>query len=499
LGSNPQVRARLERAAAAYNFRNSNDNDNGQTSAVLPDGPTASLSDVLDVFHRYLRIADSFVYALLGAVAANRLQGDPVWLIVVGPPGSGKTEVLQSASGLPWVHAVATITVPGLLSGSGKRERASDAHGGLLRQVGEFGVVCCKDFGSVLSMHRDARSEVLAALREIYDGSWQRHIGSDGGRTLSWNGKCGLIGACTQHLDRHHAVMNSMGERFLSYRLRSEDPGATAECALRHAGRETLMRRELREVVTALFRGFTAESAGNDDPALREWIVKLATLTARCRSAVERDGYSREVELIPDAEVPTRLALQLERLYAGMIAIGVAPATASETLRKVALDCLPQIRRRTLELLASVQEPLGTEKVAERLGYPTSTTRRSLEDLAAHAVVSRNARGGGKSDTWAMSVAIAGLWSEIATVPEKSVPIYIPDTTLEDFSGKLPANGEISRRHDVVDGHNGKPMPDWLEPDFDDDDPDLEAIEDELRQSARKCSKCDGEGCRWCS
>mgnify|MGYP003466777145 CR=1 FL=1 len=39
-----------------------------------------------------------------------------------------------------------------------------------------------KDFGSILSMHRDARGAVLAALREIYDGSWSRSIGVDGGR-----------------------------------------------------------------------------------------------------------------------------------------------------------------------------------------------------------------------------------------------------------------------------------------------------------------------------
>ena len=29
-----------------------------------------------------------------------------------------------------------------------------------------------QDFGSVLSMHREARAAVLAALREVYDGSW---------------------------------------------------------------------------------------------------------------------------------------------------------------------------------------------------------------------------------------------------------------------------------------------------------------------------------------
>ena len=37
-------------------------------------------------------------------------------------------------------------------------------------------------------MNRDTRAEVLAALREVYDGRWSRNVGTDGGRTLDWTG-----------------------------------------------------------------------------------------------------------------------------------------------------------------------------------------------------------------------------------------------------------------------------------------------------------------------
>ena len=33
-------------------------------------------------------------------------------------------------------------------------------------------------------MNRDTRAKVLAALREVYDGRWDRNVGTDGGRTL---------------------------------------------------------------------------------------------------------------------------------------------------------------------------------------------------------------------------------------------------------------------------------------------------------------------------
>ena len=43
-----------------------------------------------------------------------------------------------------------------------------------------------------LDASRDQGRDV-GVLREVYDGSWIRHIGSDGGRTLHWYGKVGLV------------------------------------------------------------------------------------------------------------------------------------------------------------------------------------------------------------------------------------------------------------------------------------------------------------------
>jgi len=89
-------------------------------------------------------------------------------------------------------------------------------------------------------MHRDARASVLAALREVYDGSWTRLLGTDGGKTLHWEGRVGFLAGCTQTIDRHHAVMGAMGERFALYRLRTADADEHARRSLQHAGRKAL-------------------------------------------------------------------------------------------------------------------------------------------------------------------------------------------------------------------------------------------------------------------
>ena len=92
---------------------------------------------------------------------------------VIAGPGAGKTEsTVTPLAGCEGVHEVSTISSEGaLLSGTVAKDRADDATGGLLRQVGENGIVLIKDFTSILSLAPSVRPQVLGALRECYDGS----------------------------------------------------------------------------------------------------------------------------------------------------------------------------------------------------------------------------------------------------------------------------------------------------------------------------------------
>jgi hypothetical protein len=409
-----------------------------------------TLAEVITTFRRWLFMPDArALLAVLGTVAANRLDGDPVWLLLVGPPGGGKSELLQSLSPLPDVHPTATLTEASLLSGTPKRDHDQTAKGGLLRVIGEFGIIVSKDFGSVLSMNREARAAVLAGLREVFDGAWTRHVGTDGGRTLHWAGKIGLIAGCTPTIDRHHAVIGSMGERFVIFRLPEVDGAEQARRALSHAGREGQMRKELGEAVKDLF----AQGLAKPQPLSAEEsdrLVSLATLVVRCRSAVERDGYTREIELIPEHEAPARLVVVLERLLAGLDVIGLSRDDSWDVMTKVGLDSVPALRRAILDVLFTATGELETSAIAEMVRYPSSTARRALEDLTAHGLVERHVNGQGKSDGWSLGVWARERLSEILGVPEKSEevgeetvpeksgsPITLPLPIEEDISGKV--------------------------------------------------------------
>jgi hypothetical protein len=373
---------------------------------VKPSTSGFTIDNLIAVFDKWLILKDHTpIYAMLGTVAANLLPGDPVWLGVIGPPSSAKTELLNSISGLPHVIQAATVTPSGLLSGTPDKQKDKGARGGLLRQIdgfGGFGIICLKDFGSVLSMHAETRAETLAALREVYDGAWTRHLGSAGGKTLAWKGKVAIVFASTEVIDAHHSVIGSMGDRFLLCRLKPIAGRKQFKRALKHVdGSISQMRKELAGVVTRLFAKRRTEASQINDEETQA-IGEAIALAVRLRGAVMRDYRSREIEQILGAEGTARIGLALEHLLAGLETLGMDRTAALAVVKDVALDSAPPLRRRAYAFVEE-NDNAETTDVATNLGLPTTTTRRILEDLAAHGLIARHSQGQGKADCWSLT------------------------------------------------------------------------------------------------
>jgi len=374
------------------------------------------LNELIDVYRRYLYLPDSGAIEIaLGAVAANRLPGDPVWTMLVGPPSSGKTEILSSLSLLPDIHEVSTITQAGLLSGS--LGRGENVTGGLLAEIGKFGIIACKDFTSILSASPDTRTTTMAALRGIYDGKWVRHLGTQGGRVLGWKGKVGFIGAVTEVIDLHAATIGTMGERFVFYRLPELDHDerlALGHASLRLAGSQGEMRRELAARVRTFFDELPKRSELTElTDGEKNRLVALADIATMCRSSVERAGYDRDIELVPQPEALGRLQSELVQLRRGLTEVGVSPSRIDELLTKVALDGMSKTRRAIVEHFLKGDEDahVALYDLAEELRLPAPTTRRALEELAAHGVVTKY--GSSRSQVWRASAWLSKRWVAI--------------------------------------------------------------------------------------
>jgi hypothetical protein len=344
-------------------------------------GRAKSLADVRALFQKWLgEDYDTDVLdAVLAAAAAERLTGDPLWLLVISGPGNAKTETVAALAGAGATITSTIASEGALLSATSVRAKAKGATGGLLRKIGDRGVLVLKDVTTLLSADRNIRNAVLAALREVHDGRWERNVGTDGGITLRWVGRIVVIGACTTAWDAAHSVTDAMGNRFVLVRAdSSKGRNNSATKAIRNTGSESQMRKELADAVGAIVGNADTDAYDLKDEEIGK-LVKAADIVTLARTAVERD-YQGNIIDAHAPEMPTRFAKQLSQMVRGGVAIGMKPVEAIRLALRCARDSIPPLRRDILLDIAN--NPWSEPKeVRKRIEKPRNTVRRELEAL----------------------------------------------------------------------------------------------------------------------
>jgi hypothetical protein len=330
------------------------------------------------------------VRIVLGAVKAHYLKiGDPAWLFLVAPPGSGKTTIsLMGACGLPQVITLSDFSENTFLSGFyGHREAGVLEKLGPTYQEGHTyttrgdAIFLAKDFTTVLSMRRDKRAMILSQLREIHDGMWKRNFGT--GETKIWQGRVAVLAAVTPVLDRHYSIFSTLGERFLQIRWHRPDSEEAGEWAIEQQGQEEDIQKQAREAISSVV-GVAATIAPTLPADMRARIAALAEIVALGRTHLFRDSYgTREIEYVPEPEANTRVSKGLAALTRGIAALNGHSEVKEQDLQdgfRVGLDCLPEQRRAVI--IASFS---GSD--VSSLQMPPTVLRRVLEDLEALGLI----------------------------------------------------------------------------------------------------------------
>jgi bifunctional DNA primase/polymerase-like protein len=356
----------------------------GPTSSAAPGPQPQPQLQPLDAVHAIFKkwlgtdYDTGMLDAVLAAGAAARLTGDPLWLLVISGSGNAKTETVQTLEGAG-ACVTSTITSEGaLLSAS---SRSAGATGGLLLklQLGNRGLLVIKDVTSIIQMDSRARAHVLAALREIHDGKWERNVGVHGGKTLTWVGRITIVGACTTVWDTAHDVIAVMGDRFVIVRTDTEAGREEAALmAIGNAGQEAAMRAELAAAAGGLVAGASLALHQLTRTETRQ-LIRLANIVTRTRSGVQRD-YKGDIIDAHALEMPTRFAKQLTALVRGAVAIGMAPEAAMRLAARCARDSISPLRLAILFDVADHPDARPRE-VADRIVRPRMTALRELEAL----------------------------------------------------------------------------------------------------------------------
>lgn len=347
-----------------------------------------TIKDVLQTIKKWLFLKDTHVVeVLLATIIANRLETDPVWLFIIAPPSSAKTELIRALNQIPQIYPLSNLTPQTFISGKMGKTMCS-----LLPQLHNK-ILTLKDFTTVLTMHRENRTELLAQLREIYDGYYKKVFGT--GLAVEWQGKMGFIAGVTPIIDTHYSIYQVLGERFIQCRLTESDAVIMAKRAMQNVGQEKQMREEISTALSQFI--WTIDIPKFTEIKIPEKIADqlayLAAFCVRARSGVVRGrGQSGGISYIPEPEAPARLAKQLLTLACGLAILYNSRELSARDysiIHRVGMDTLPKMRLEILRLMRKQAKPLTTTELAEKTDYPANTVRRHLEDLQVLKVITR--------------------------------------------------------------------------------------------------------------
>lgn len=386
--------------------------ESSEPTSIASNIRPISIDQARAVFSKWIMLDDWDVLdVVLGTVMVHRIEGDPLWLFIVGPPGAVKTEILRSLSAYPGVRAVSTLSPNAMISGY----ITDGADPSLLPKL-DGKVLIVKDFTTILQMQRDARQEVISTLRDVYDGEACKVFGT--GESKSYRSRFGLIAAVTPVIDDYSSVNAQLGERFLRFRLESGDTLCKIAKALGNATTENRMREELTQAALGVLANEPRRPELPERTAMR--IVHLANLLAVARSEVSRDRGGT-VTYVPVPEVGTRLAKQLKKLAlgVGMVrGLAVVDDAVYRLVVRVALDTLPSMRTRLLRQLWIMSNGFQTtQAIADEIELDTETAKVWLSDLRLLRIVDRL---GERPFTWKLQGSFVAdiLAAEVWPIPK---------------------------------------------------------------------------------
>src|SRR3990167_2439560 len=385
-----------------------------------------NLEELKAEFNKVYTIKDPYAIKLLHAhYISFQLPGDPLWLVMTGPPGGLKSELINTFNSCRWIHTISTITANTFVSGAqlGKGKPSS-----MLLKLSEndsnpdmkqSGIILFKDLTSLMSETDITKSLVMAQLREIYDGKYDKTFGT--GHSVNWKGKVTILAGSTHSIHRMRQQYSGLGERFLIYDLiqPEREEASFKSIANANSGAIANIRIDLTEMTRVYANEIIQIPAEIPEIEMKyiENMVKVAEMATRARSTVNRDFRSPTKDIIdvPPPEMPTRFANGLISLLKALMVINynetgkwVILEEDIKIVYKIALDSITPDRRFAMQEL-SKYTVIQTKALAIKLNRPTSSLKRSVEDLVALEIATREKGSGSDGDRWTIKTKYRDL------------------------------------------------------------------------------------------
>lgn len=342
---------------------------------------------------------------IFAAVHAHYSGGDPVWLFVIGPAGSGKTSIaINCISALPDVQVASDLTPRGFIAGKTNKSQST-----LLNKRSI--ILAFKDFTTMISKREEHQREIVAMLREIYDGQVSYRT-SEAYR--QWDGKATVIAAVTPAIERCWSIHRDLGERFSQIRWQNtRRPTEASRMARAQLGHEKEIASMMRAMSLDLFQSANMEPAELEDEQGTR-IDAAATIVANLRRNVIRDNFAgRPIIDVPPAEEPTRLAKGFATIachHAALFGRDLVEAPDMKAALRSALDTIPSQRLAIIQNIPG-QIPITTREIRELTGLAKNAVLWHTDELESLGVL-RLGQTLDEERTCAYTPDFAEMWQE---------------------------------------------------------------------------------------
>jgi energy-coupling factor transporter ATP-binding protein EcfA2 len=327
-------------------------------------------------------------------VLSKEIPGDPLWVFLIGPSGSGKSLVLETLTEVTdHVEYETSMTSRSFLSGYS----CGDEDPSLLARITDPPkCLVVKDYTTVLTLPPEELKTLYGIMRDAYDGRIERTFGNN--VTRSYTGCFSTVAGVTPEI--HTLSHSHLGERFLKFELAGKTNLAsdkTVLAALR-SGMDAQADRDGKRHRQAAVKGYITHLLNTFDgtvPALPEKclsrLIALAKVVAMCRSVVSRDTHG-VARYEGSTESPTRVAKQLAKLAQSLSLVFGEEGVGNRSLdicAKVAWDTSYGPKRDTLQALSEAEDGLTVEELAAVLDIPQTPAYRTLRDLRDLSLATR--------------------------------------------------------------------------------------------------------------
>lgn len=370
---------------------------NPQSNVTQLIGTPLLYQDVETKVQELLPNSQTALKLVLAVSASSNFQNPlMLWLLLVGVPSSGKTDMVRLIKDADVTYYLDNLTQNAFISG--ERATKSSKVYDLLPLIDKKCLII-KDWTSIFSLDEKMTKKLLGDLVGIYDKEFTKFSSRRG--NISYSSAFSQLGCITPAtLNRHTQYMNMVGPRFLCYTMPPttfDQENLSYQVIFSNKDR-SLIEKEAR-LYASSYLNQLIQRTPNIQPLSQEsqeYLRIAAKLMSNCRGIVILQSASFKNEEGEDVKYYEVLDVQIEEPWRAIqqlislskylaFVVGKDEVGIDELaiIKEVVVSSMPADRSQALRMIKEHGGQITAKELADISEKSTKTSRRLLDELVA--------------------------------------------------------------------------------------------------------------------